>query len=117
MRDFVRVGFASLPWMEFGSRGHHINAKSFNGWQCNTEFGRRRGEPSMVCKVGLMPSLDHIFLHCSYAKEVWFLSMRDDNLPDVTPSNDDRLEYWSMTARPGHVCRREIEEVLMLVSC
>jgi hypothetical protein len=42
-------------------------------------------------------SLDHILPHCRYAKEVWFWSMRDMNLLDVTPSNDDRLEDWWMT--------------------
>jgi hypothetical protein len=44
-------------------------------------------------------SLDHILLHCSYAKEVWFLSMSQANLPDVTPANEDKLEEWWMRSR------------------
>jgi hypothetical protein len=43
-------------------------------------------------------TLDDILLHCSYAKEVWFWSMRQANLPDVTPANEDKLEEWWMSS-------------------
>jgi hypothetical protein len=44
-------------------------------------------------------SLDHILLQCSYAKEVWFHSLREANLLDVTLTVDDMLEEWWLTAK------------------
>jgi hypothetical protein len=44
-------------------------------------------------------SVNHILLHCSYAKEVWCWSMRDANLRDVTPDNEARLEDWWLDGR------------------
>jgi hypothetical protein len=38
--------------------------------------------------------LDHILLHCSYAKEVWYQSLREANLEVVTPTKEDMLEEW-----------------------
>jgi hypothetical protein len=44
-------------------------------------------------------AVDHFLVHCCYAKEVWFKSLRDANVPYVQPSVDDRLEDWWLVAR------------------
>jgi hypothetical protein len=51
-----------------------------------------------TCLQGI-DSIDHILLQCSYAKEVLFHSLRQADLFDVTPTVEDRLEDWWLTAR------------------
>jgi hypothetical protein len=43
--------------------------------------------------------VDHFLVHCCYAKEVWFESFRDANVPYAQPSVGDSLEDWWLAAR------------------
>jgi hypothetical protein len=62
--------------------------------------------------------LDHILLHCSYAKEVWYWSMQQASLPDVTSTNDDRLEEWWTKAR-ARIPKKDVKsfDVRVMLTC
>jgi mannosylglycoprotein endo-beta-mannosidase len=62
--------------------------------------------------------VNHILLHCSYAKEVWFSSLRNANLPDVTPENEASLEDWWLNARTRVLERdRKAFDARVMLTC
>jgi hypothetical protein len=82
------------PWAPYKCKIFQWLAVQYRVW--TTERRARHGlqATSNACYTCLqdVDALDHILLHCCYAKEVWFWSLRQANLPDVTPTSDDRLE-------------------------
>jgi hypothetical protein len=89
------------PWAPYKCKKNQWLAVQDRLW--TTERRARHGlqATTNACYFCLQQinSVDHILLQCSYAKEVWFLSMRDANLPDVTPSSEDQIGEWWLTLR------------------
>jgi hypothetical protein len=63
-------------------------------------------------------SVDHILLQCCFAREVWFWSMRQANLPDVTPSTEDKLDEWWLQARKRvQASNRKAFDARVMLTC
>jgi hypothetical protein len=57
-------------------------------------------------------------MHCSYAREVWFESMRLNGLPDVTPTGEDKLEDWWLRSRQRVASSRRKEfDTRVMLTC
>jgi hypothetical protein len=60
--------------------------------------------------------VDHFLMHCSYAREVWFESLHQEDLPNVMPMMDDQLEDWWLLSRQrvSATVRKEFDDRVML---
>jgi hypothetical protein len=107
------------PWAPAKCKIFQWLAVQYRMWTTDRRAKHGLQDTANVCFSCLqdIDSLDHILLHCSYAREVWFYSFREANLEDVTPTVDDRLEEWWLSARARFRDseRRDFDARVMLI--
>jgi hypothetical protein len=108
------------PWAPIKCKVFQWLAVRYRLW--TTERRARHGlqDRPDACYLCLqeIDSVDHMLMHCSYAREVWFESMWLTGLPDVTPLGEDKLEDWWLRSRQRVVSSRRKEfDARVMLTC